>query len=138
MIDRCRQEVRELHQFFEDWFRKRLPDTSSSFSRVEDVLSDSFKMITPGGDLINRKPLLDGIRASYGQYLEDGKPDAIWIEEVGARQLTEDLCLYVYKEWQGDDQHQSGRGRISTALFRNQPGVPNNVSWIHLHETWLR
>ncbi|MFT7485940.1 MAG: hypothetical protein ACI9F9_001792 [Candidatus Paceibacteria bacterium] len=131
MTHQCETEVRELHQFFQEWFRGDLPNTSESFARFADVLEEGFQMIVPGGVPCGRAALLERLQAAYGLDLQS----KIWVEKIDARALGPDLFLVTYEEWQ--TRASGDKGRLSSALFRGQPSAPNGVVWLHLHETWL-
>lgn len=72
-----------------------------------------------------------------GAYLDESKPSAIWIEDIKGQTLTDDFCLMRYREWQTDEDKTSGKGRLSSALFRRSAEAPNGVQWLHLHEVWM-
>jgi len=137
MIDNCRKEVLELHTFFEDWFNARLPDTDEAFSRLESVLDPDFLMITPGAKKIPYTTLLHNLRTMTRYYTPAEKPSSIWIRNIEAEKISESLCLVLYEEWQGNREKTDGKGRVSTAIFKKSRHSPNNVSWLHLHETWI-
>ena len=53
----------------------------------------------------------------------------------GVRSVSDKLALATYVEWQ--EVEGQTNSRLSTALFRGKVGTPNNVEWLHVHETWL-
>jgi len=129
LASQARDEIVELHAFFEGWFRGDLD--ADAFSRLEEALAEGFVMIGPDGEGRRRGPLLEGIRA--GREAHPG----IEIEIRNPRTVFEggEHALLTYEEWQeGED---GPTGRISTALFRRDEGAPRGVVWVHLHETWL-
>ncbi|HKL17339.1 MAG TPA: hypothetical protein VJ905_00150 [Halalkalibaculum sp.] len=137
MIENCEREIIELHQFFEAWFNAKLSDNDESFSRMSEVLSPEFIMITPAGRKIERSSLLSNLRSMNGLYLKEDKPSAIWIRNITIEWSTDTYCLANYEEWQGSNDRAKGKGRISSALFEKNDAAPNRVRWIHLHETWI-
>lgn len=137
MIDFCTTEINELHQFFEDWFCGRIPDTDQAFSRLEKSLAPDFEMITPSADILSRPTLLKQLRAMNGAYLNKNKPSSIWIEDISGRNIPDELCLMRYQEWQGTKSKTDGKGRLNSALFRKSADAPNGIEWLHLHEVWI-
>ena len=132
MEERCRQEVIELHQFFQDWFNGNLATTKAYFARLTDVLGAEFVIVGPDGRLTERATLITGLRQAYGSR-NDFK---IWIENFRFHSYRGSMVVVTYEEWQ-----QAGDGsiaaRISTAVFQEKVGTPNGVMWLHVHETWL-
>ena len=126
------REIIELHEFFEGWFTGSLEQTDEQFSRVSAVLADGFVLVSPGGDLDEREPLLEGSRSAY-----DGRPSdfRIWIEDVEVRHSRGDVTVVTYEEWQqsGDDEPTC---RLSTVVFAEAQRTPNGVEWLHVHEVW--
>ncbi len=133
MNKRCRNEVIELHQFFQDWFSGRLENSDRIFQRISKTLSEDFQIVGPSGTLTPRDRLLDGLRRSYASM--KGRKFRIWIENYQARPIGEGLWLITYEEWQEDEKER--KGRLSSAVFRGKPGNPNHVEWLHVHEVWL-
>ena len=126
MEERCRNEIADLHAFFERW----LAGETEDLSRCESVLADGFGMIGPGGRHIDRAMLLANLREAHG-----ARAVGIRIENYTAREIGGGLCLATYEEWQDDEREV--RGRLSTALFRARDDAPHGVEWLHVHETWL-
>jgi len=125
------REIVELHDFFQRWFRGEIPDQPSSFARFDQALAAGFEIVTPQGQALSRKRIIEAVRAGHG-----GEPDAeIWIDD--ARLIAEEgqLIVAAYKEW----QRRGGetRGRQSTAVFREDPSAPSGLRWLWVHETWL-
>ena len=130
METRCRDEVIELHRFFQDWFNAVLePD---GFSRFTGVMADGFVIVTPDGGLVGLAELSDGLRGAHGRWQGEGR---IWIEGFRLHRVEGDVAVVTYEEWQ--DEGGEVKGRLSTALFRRREGTPNGVEWLHLHEVWL-
>ena len=132
----CRQEIVELHQFFQGWYRGELGETDVQFARFSRVLADDFTMITPTGSLNRRDAILQMVRQGFGSWQE--RNGRIWIENIVARWKDEGHCLLTYEEWQEIDDHITAR--LSTALFHSYYDATHDaqaVRWVHLHETWL-
>ena len=137
MLDDCKNEIKQLHQFFEDWFCGRLPNTDEAFQRLPNVLAPKFEMITPTSKLIFRETLITQIRSMHGAYMAADKPSIIRTKNIEGRILSDDLSLMRYEEWQENNAPTDARGRLSSALFQRLPQAPNNVQWLYIHEGWI-
>lgn len=135
MTETVRQEIKDLHTFFERWFRGEAPNNAETFQRVRAVLDPGFALISPGGAMAAREPLLDRLRQAHGQFSGPNAALRIHVENFRCRAVEGGHWLAVYEEWheRGDEQ----RGRLSTALLRAEAAAPNGVVWVHVHETWL-
>ncbi len=124
-------EIVELHEFFQGWLDGTLPAMDAAFARLTDTTDAAMLLITPAGEIIPRQVLLTQLRAAHGS-----RPGwRMWIERAQLRCQSGDLLVATYEEWQ-----QTGgttTARISTVVFRNRPGTPNGLVWLHVHETWL-
>lgn len=129
-------EIRELHQFFETWFNGDCEQTESNFARFRDVLDDEFQLISPCGDIDDRDALLESLWNAWGHPTDEGDTMSIWIEDCQIRHQTSDTVLATYQEWQqtNDDDPST---RLSTVLFHRDDQGPNQLRWLHVHETWL-
>lgn len=128
---RCRDEVRELHDFFAAWFRGDLPDTDAAFERFAGVMAPSFQIVTPGGVALDRDPILDAVRKRRGSSADFD----IEIRNHVHRFTIGDITVVTYEEVQRDDGVE--RVRFSSAVLQSKPGAPQGVEWLHLHETWI-
>lgn len=131
MTDSCFLEIRELHEFFEDWFGGRLANDDASFSRVASALAADFELISPRGVRDDRDRILAQIRGAHGKR----SSLTISVEDLRARACHDDVCLVTYEE-----RHRTPESvtrRISSAWFRRRADAPRGVEWVHLHETWL-
>lgn len=132
----CRQEIVELHQFFQGWYRGELANSEPQFARFARVLAANFTMITPTGSLNHREAILTMVRHNYGSWRE--RNGRIWIENIVLRWQDEGNCLLTYEEWQELDEHITAR--LSSALFCSYYDATHDTQaaqWVHLHETWL-
>ena len=125
------KEIRELHSFFEAWYRGTIDDSARSFGRVKDVLAPEFTLITSDGHIIARDQLLALLRAEYST-----KPDIeIWVENFQLRLTAGDIVLVNYEE-HGTTTNMK-RSTLITAVLRKNPEQQNGLEWIHLHEVRL-
>lgn len=126
------REIVELHDFFQEWLGGALPATDAAYARLVDTQAPEFTIVTPGGELIEGPRLLAQLRAAHAS-----RPGwRMWIENAELRFAQGGLTVATYEEWQ---RHADGTvtGRLSTVVFRDQPGTPNGLAWLHVHETWL-
>lgn len=133
MESACRKEIVQLHQFFEDWYHGRIENSDAAFSRMAGVMAEPFTIIFPSGSRRRREDTLRMVREGYGRWQDSA--NRIWIENVALRWQEDDVCLLTYEEWQETDGEMTAR--LSSVLFRGQAGTPNNLVWLHVHETWL-
>jgi hypothetical protein len=121
-----RIEIEELHAVFEAWLGGA---EGASLERVEDVLAEGFRLVSPEGIALERRRLIDGLHGARGRR---GSSFRIGIREVAARALAAGLILATYEEWQ---EGEGRKGRLSSALLREREG--GGFDWLHVHETWL-
>lgn len=127
----CRNEIDTLHRCFEDWFNGRVPRTSEAFNRIDTALAETFVIVMPQGNKVERGPLLKGLYDAHA-----GRQGIrIWIEQV--RVLEQDRALVVaeYEEWQEEGGETTSRH--STAVFRRSEEKSNGLEWLRVHETWF-
>ena len=130
-MDNIEKEIHELHQFFESWYQGKIENSEQSFSRLADVLAAEFALITPDGHVVERKQLLDLMRAEYAT-----KPRIrIWVEDCQLGFSDQNVYLVIY-EAHGIDK---GRKRISliTAVLRKNHKRENGLEWMHISEVGL-
>lgn len=132
MLESCRREIRELHAFFQGWFRGELEDSDASYARFGDVLASDFEIVSPEGRRTPRRDLVAALRTTHGK---DAPTARIWTQSERIRPIGDGLWLATYEEWQ--EQSGSETRRISSALFRGRTDTPNGVEWLHVHETWI-
>lgn len=128
---RCRREIVELHQFFEEWLSGKLPMDKRTFSRFTDATAPSMMMVSTEGGLLGYDQLVDWIYNAHGS--EPGF--ALWVEKIETRGVFDSVALMTYEEWQ--DRARGRNVRQSTALFEEWQDAPNGVRWLHVHETAL-
>lgn len=132
MRKRCRNEVEQLHMFFEHWVTGAAKPTEENFARVAAVLADDFALVSPNGAVKDRETILADIRRAHA---DRDAASRIWVDEFNARVETPDFLVATYREGQMRDGEETVR--LSTVVFRPAAGTPNGVSWHHLHETWI-
>ena len=129
--DSCRQEVEALHEFFVGWYAGQLD--RDAFDRMADAIAPGFEMVTPDGDRLDREAVLAMVREAHGR--DDPGSFEIEIRNVTVRERMGDHVLVRYEEWQ--TKPGGDTGRLSTALFREEPSAPGEFHWLDLHETWI-
>ena len=131
MITRIENEIRELHQFFQDWYNNQLSPTDENFSRCVNVLHPNFTIIFPSGDQVHYQTLLKNLRNAHGSQANM----RIWIKQIQVLHQIGELVLATYEEWQETNGQETSR--LSTVLFQKAPTTPNGLRWLHVHETWI-
>ena len=131
----CEKEITELHKFFTDWYKGTIDKTDKKFSRFNEVLHKNFSLITPTGEKISRDRILSLVKKSYGINKNMEPPFHIWIENFNLEYKDKEIILATYEEWQKNNGKTTGR--ISSVLFQQKEEKPNNLVWVHVHETWL-
>lgn len=124
---RWRDEIVELHEFFEAYFL----GTESSLGRAESALAPEFTIVTPDGAESDRAGTLEMLRNGHAHATE------LSITTTDHRLIagTDEVVVAGYVE-----HHQFGHRenhRCSTVVFIADPGAPNGWSWRHVQETWL-
>ena len=132
---RCRREVEELHEFFEQWFLGKLEATDENFGRFADVMHEQFEIVAPDGTRTPRESLLRRLRQAHGFQAGQSETYRIRVENVAVRDAAERVHIVTYEEWQRTGA--GDKGRISTAVMRDREGRPNGLEWLHVHETWM-
>ena len=133
---RCEDEVIALHRFFQAWYRGEIEDPhGEAFSRVSEVLSEEFHIVTPDGEMLSRSDIMTRIRRGYGSKPADFR---IRTEKCHFRVGGRGIGVVTYEEWH-DESGEGGpsQGRLSTAVFQDRADAPHGVRWVHVHETWL-
>ena len=125
------REVREFHEFIENWLAGRTDD----YARAEEVLPDDFEIVSPSGERRDGGEIRADLRAGHGSAADSDPPFEIRVTDVQTRVERETGVLLAYDEWQRRDGEWEGR--TSSVLFRPDDDAPNGVEWVHLHETWL-
>lgn len=93
-LDVVAQEVRELHRFFQDWYRGELDD--SAFERFDAVMADDFEIILPDARILPREVIVEAVRTQKGS-----DPDAeLRIENVRIVHAGDGFIIATYEELQ--------------------------------------
>lgn len=124
------QEIIDLHQFFQDYFTGVLP--AEDISHFDGVMAEDFTIVAADGRIADRKTIFNIIQASHNQR-SDFK---IWIEKVVLQQRVGDISIVTYEEWQ--QSAESTTSRTSTAIFKEDASLPNQLRWLHVHESGLQ
>ena len=122
-----REEIVELHEFFEAWFL----GTEDSLERVEQALGAEFTFVGPDGGETDRQATIDRLDAGRGHTSEL----RITTSEHRLLHQSDDVLMASYIE--GHELAASTNRRLSTVVFTVDPGGPNGLRWLRVHETWL-
>jgi hypothetical protein len=132
--ERCRQEIIRLHRFFVNWYHGQLSPSDDAWSVLPDALAPSFELISPGGRVMTREPLLVELRRMHASR-DPARGFRIWIQNFDCRYVGDDVIVATYEEWQHLDGED--RGRLSTVAFERKRDSSQELLWLHVHETWL-
>ena len=113
--DQVKDEVEQLHQFFEDWFTGRLEQSEAAFSRFADVTARDFHLISPSGQMIDRDRASAWIWEIYNQRQQA----RLWVDKVAIASVRPGVIIATYEEW----QRNPTPGFITTAPWPNAVGV---------------
>jgi hypothetical protein len=121
-----RQEIIELHEFFEGYYLGRL----DSLERPEAAFHRAMTFVAPDGSVSDRAQLMTMLADGHGH------TSSLTIETVDHRLLYEadevTVASYVERHVLTERTNQ----RLSTVVFVPGPG-PNGLQWLRVHETWL-
>ncbi|MFU8831062.1 MAG: DUF3179 domain-containing (seleno)protein [Wenzhouxiangella sp.] len=129
LAERGEREIVELHQFFQDWYRG---EPEADFNRLDLALSDGFIIIMPDARILGRDIIMGAVR---GQRDSDAQAE-LEIRDVRLHEVHENTAIFTYEEWQGRGGEPM-RGRLSTVVFATDRQAPNDLVWLHVHETGL-
>ena len=130
LIARAQSEVVKRHDFFVEWFTGRASEAELSASLR--AFAPDMVMIEPDANTIGTKEIAAMITGARGK-----RPACfeIRVEMIAARQISDDVALVVYDEYQVIDGQKSARR--SSAVFSADPDAPEGVVWRQLQETWI-
>lgn len=131
LVERCKTEVAELHQFFEQWFRGELPATDAGMARFDAVTAPDMHLVGPFGGLVDHAQVRAHIVAGHGR----DPSRRIWTRAVQVLRREAPLTICTYQEWQL--RPEGLRGLQSTVVFEDAPDAPNGLRWLHVHETLM-
>ena len=136
--ERCKAEIVRLHEAFVSWFTASCDKTTGFYeSEIASVLSPTFSMVPPSGNVVPAQMLNERLKSAYGVHSEHG----ITIEIKNVEVLmggSGSQYLVRYEEWQRSGSPEQETARVSTAFLQESEGCgPNNLLWIHVHETWM-
>jgi hypothetical protein len=124
---RWREEIEELHAFFEAYFLGAL----ASLDRADAALAPDFTMCGPYGTVSNRSDTMAALLAGHAHTTSL----VITTSEHRLLATSGDLVVASYVE-----HHQlSDRSnqRHTTVVFEQASSAPNGLKWLRVHETWV-
>ncbi|MHA2339376.1 MAG: hypothetical protein ACXACX_18890, partial [Candidatus Hodarchaeales archaeon] len=54
LFDICSKEINKIHVFFEEWYKGNIKNDATTFSYLENTLSDNFFLISPNGVVLDK------------------------------------------------------------------------------------
>ena len=137
LLAAARTEIEDFHVLFDEWFPGLCPQSEDLLeTRLGSRLAQDFQLIYPGGGVLDRASLIDGVRQSYAK----SPGYKTQIRDVRLRPMESDgYILANYEEWQKNAANSTppNNGRLSSVVFRILSDDPIKLEWLHLHETWL-
>ncbi|SRR6266545_1590518 len=132
-LDRVREFVVDLHQFFTDWISGKLPKDETIFKkRLLDRVDQNLQLRMPGGAGFEHSGLTQMMYSLQGR----NPGFAIKIRDVAIRHHIGEVFVVTYEEWQRGamDSGRSNNARYSTVVLREKG---DSFSVLHVHETWF-
>lgn len=130
VLNRVRNEVESLHQFFCGWFTGQLSEEEFD-SHFLSRFSPDLVFIPPAGKLLGLDDLSASVRAGYAS-----NPDfRIQIRNVTVQHEFDGHIIATYEEWQRNAlaSKPTNNGRVASVVFSSS----QSLKWLHIHETWL-
>ncbi len=136
MQQRVQSEIIALHKFLSGWLSGTLGKGEQVFDLgLRSRLAPGFSNIQPAGVFLTGEDLLAQVYAGHGKSPGfDIRIDNVRI--IDHHESTARI-LAVYEEYQKNarNSERNSNARISTVLF--QESAHQNLTWLHIHETWL-
>jgi len=130
------REIIDLHRFFVGWFGGTIANTDEAYAQGFTSKCDpAFVLVSPAGTLTRLDDLAAGLRRGHGT----NQQFRIQVRDVETHHDANGIVIATYQEWQRNatSYKPPDNGRLSTAAFKRDPGAPNGLRWLHVHETWL-
>ncbi len=134
LAQRVEREAIELHDFLEDWFSGRLPETDAAFKRFADAIGESFVIVSPDGSLLHRQQIVEAVRRDHGRWKNDSKA-RIEVRNAKLHHHEDGIAVATYEEWQTTSNGTVTR--LSSVVFSEDPEAPAGLVWVHLSEVWM-
>lgn len=130
------QEILDAYALMESWSNGTLEKNDANLAPYADVLTHGFQILDPSGAVMNRSRALNVLRESHGRSKgEDGTLGQIRIENMALRFIVDSVVTYTF------DEIHTVRGQTrkikTTAVLQLRYGLPNNVQWLHVHQSDL-
>ncbi len=122
-----RAEIIEFHDFFQAYFLGQ----DDSLDRVDAALHPGFSIVGPDGGVSDRATTLEMLRQGHAH------TESLVITTLDHALLhqTDEILVASYIEHHA--LSAATNERLSTVVFDIDPGGPNGVRWLRVHETWL-
>ncbi len=122
------REVIALHQFFQRWYHGTCEP--GDLATLEAALAEDFTMVLPGGRIVRRAGVIEGIAGGYG------RDPHIRIAVDGFETLVQHMDFVIGRYEEHQQTHDSPPShRVSTVVFRRRAGS-GALRWLTVHETW--
>lgn len=124
---RWREEIDQLHEFFEAYFS----GAETSLERAEAVLAPEFTIVGTDGVESDREGTLEMLSDGHAHTSD------LTITTSDHRLVlrSEEVIVATYLEHH--ELSERHNHRLSTVIFVADPTTPNGLLWHHVHETWV-
>ncbi|MHA1989791.1 MAG: hypothetical protein ACW981_10325 [Candidatus Hodarchaeales archaeon] len=140
LFDICSKEINKIHVFFEEWYKGNIKNDATTFSYLENTLSDNFFLISPNGVVLDKMMVLDMIKENYNKYHDNENSFKIWIKNITLKFIFDPIIVLTYEEWQKIPNKTTSR--LSSVTFNlkfdnldNESGF--DINWLFVHEVWI-
>lgn len=121
-------EVIRQHVAIQEWLSG---ENAGAWDAFVAALDAGFEIVTPDGETVTKRDLLEGFRAAFGT----APGITIEIRDPHLVAATDAVAVVRYEEWQS--RCAIPNRRISTAVLAPDSSAPVGWAWIALQETWL-
>jgi hypothetical protein len=131
IVSRCSDEIHLFHEVLQRWLCGESEEPRLDLNYMSAALAHDMLLVSPVGKIEAQEELLNRLSSAYG-----ARPDVrIRISDYEAIMESKNNLLARYIETRTCPETQDVR--VSTVLFSQENGLPNGVTWRHIHETWL-
>lgn len=132
-LERVREHIEGIHEFFTDWVSGNCPGDDATFQAgLLDRIAPETMVIMPGGIGYPAEVFTRYMRGLHGS----NPAFRIQIRAINVCHQVGDALVVTYEEWERNAQDSTppDNGRLSTMVLRNRG---DRLQILHVHETWL-
>ncbi|KAK7278768.1 hypothetical protein RJT34_23804 [Clitoria ternatea] len=124
-------EIVNFSLLLEKWRRADVEKSELVIAGIKAAAFPSGVYIDPSGATHSIKEYANILREVYGD--KQGKQFRIWVDDVLATQLSSDIWLMRFDEWESSGEER--QGCVVTTILSNKDSDWFNL--VHVHRTWL-